>query len=258
LETVAGLLWTGEKMNHRTIVKIAHGSVNCEILTEKVDNLPNEAKKELAQMLRNIAADLGDAATTETQESAIKAAQITMGRGLVDVSRIEHEGRAGILFRPRDHHIPIGDEGDLPPGDYWPVDGDVIIWIENEAGAQVVQKYLSLFIPTAPETRKTVAWLSQNIDNPESFWLAKPHEEATATWSAAFPVCRTDSHDANSLSDFDQEPPTRAYVNLLKSEIEKLRGENAFLRKVLAEDGLTATNPPAPVTFSDTESKRND
>lgn len=77
---------------------------------------------------------------------ANRAAQITMGRGLVDVSRIDHEGRAGILFRPRERHIPVGDEGELKPGEYWPVEGDVVIWIENEGGAQVIQKYLTLFL----------------------------------------------------------------------------------------------------------------
>lgn len=75
----------------------------------------------------------------------IRAAQITMGLGLVDVSRIEHEGRAGILFRPRAIHIPVGEPGELPPGEYWPVDGDVVIWIENEGGAQVIRNYLMPF-----------------------------------------------------------------------------------------------------------------
>lgn len=87
------------------------------------------------------------------QMKEIRAAQITMGRGLVDVSRIEHEGRAGILFRPRTIHIPVGEPGELPPGEYWPVDGDVVIWIENEGGAKVVQTHLAPFLP-AP-----VAWL---------------------------------------------------------------------------------------------------
>lgn len=82
----------------------------------------------------------------EAGGAANEATQITMGRGLVDVTRIEHEGRSGILFRPRSEHIPIGDEGELQPGKYWPVASDVVIWIENEAGAQVVQKYLSTFL----------------------------------------------------------------------------------------------------------------
>lgn len=77
---------------------------------------------------------------------AVKAAQITMGRGLVDVTRIEHQGRSGILFRPRAQHIPVGDEGELPAGEYWPIAGDVVIWIETPAGASVILKYLSPFL----------------------------------------------------------------------------------------------------------------
>ncbi len=90
----------------------------------------------------------------------IRATQITMGRGLVDVTRIEHEGRAGILFRPRQSHIPVGEPGELSPGEYWPVEGDVVIWIENEAGASVIQKYLSPFLSWEDEEKLTVeeAW----------------------------------------------------------------------------------------------------
>lgn len=75
--------------------------------------------------------------------AGVKAAQITMGRGLVDVTMITHEGRSGILFRPRDHHIPVGEPGEIQAGEYWPVEGDVVIWIENEGGAEVVAKGLA-------------------------------------------------------------------------------------------------------------------
>lgn len=84
----------------------------------------------------------------------IKAAQITMGRGLVDVTTITHEGRSGILFRPRDQHIPVGDPGELQGGEYWPVEGDVVIWIENEGGAAVIDKHLQAFM--APPTDLSV------------------------------------------------------------------------------------------------------
>lgn len=89
----------------------------------------------------------------------IRAAQITMGLGLVDVSRIEHEGRTGILFRPRHAHIPVGEPGELPPGEYWPVDDDVVIWIENEGGASVIQKYLSQFL--APFQARVQPWMME-------------------------------------------------------------------------------------------------
>lgn len=94
----------------------------------------------------------------------VEAAQITMGRGLVDVSRIEHEGRAGILFRPRDDHIPVGEEGELQPGEYWPVKGDVVIWIENEGGARVIETYLSAFLPYQPDSTALVERLTKALE----------------------------------------------------------------------------------------------
>ncbi|NTG85814.1 hypothetical protein G6L15_06580 [Agrobacterium rhizogenes] len=85
-------------------------------------------------------------------EIAGKAAEIVMGRGLIDVTSISYDGRSGILFRPRSEHIPVGDEGQLQEGEYWPVAGDVVIWIENDGGAQVIEKYLRPFLPvSSPE-----------------------------------------------------------------------------------------------------------
>lgn len=111
-----------------------------------------DVKKQKAFDDLRAALAITNAPSPETNTTAIAAAQITMGRGLVDVSRIEHEGRAGILFRPREKHIPIGDEGELQAGEYWPVEGDVVIWVENEGGAKVIQKYLMPFLP--PQTRE--------------------------------------------------------------------------------------------------------
>lgn len=93
----------------------------------------------------------------------VEATQITMCRGLVDVSRIEHEGSAGILFRPRADHIPVGEEGELQAGEYWPVKGDVVIWIENEGGARVIETYLSAFLPTQPASTALVERLTSAL-----------------------------------------------------------------------------------------------
>ena len=75
------------------------------------------------------------------------ATEIYMGRGLVDVGDIHHEGRSGILFRPRATHIPIGQPGEVS-GEYWPGHGDVVIWIENRGGAEVIMDFLSPFLTT--------------------------------------------------------------------------------------------------------------
>lgn len=103
----------------------------------------------------------------QTHGAGIAAAQITMGRGLVDVSRIWHEGRAGILFRPRENHIPIGDEGELSAGEYWPVEGDVVIWIENGGGAQVVKKYLTPFLPPSEHV------VGEHVDYPKILYVCE-------------------------------------------------------------------------------------
>lgn len=104
-----------------------------------------------------------DTPPPQTQMMGIKAAQITMGRGLVDVTTITHEGRSGILFRTRDHHIPVGEPGELLGGAYWPVEGDVVIWIENEAGASVIDNHLQAFMPAAPDEQMVVAKTPEDL-----------------------------------------------------------------------------------------------
>lgn len=100
------------------------------------------------------------------------ATQIEMGHGKVDVSRIEHEGRSGILFRPRSSFIPVGHEGELPAGEYWPVSGDVVIWIASEGGAQVIEKYLKDFLPDRSAQVQDVARTVEAFDkdHPELYW----------------------------------------------------------------------------------------
>lgn len=94
--------------------------------------------REALAILQSIPAQSGGGMT-------IKATQISMGHGLVDVGDIQHEGRKGILFSPRECHIPIGAEGSIS-GDYWPRTGDVVIWIDNADGAAVIDKHLSPFL----------------------------------------------------------------------------------------------------------------
>lgn len=70
--------------------------------------------------------------------SALDCTQISMGHGLVDVTHIEYGGRIGLFLRPRAEAIPVGEPGELLGGDYWPVPGDVVIWMDNLAGLAVV------------------------------------------------------------------------------------------------------------------------
>lgn len=106
-----------------------------------------------ARILSALSAQVQDA-------SKNMATQIEMGHGKVDVSRIDHEGRSGILFRPRNSFIPVGQEGELPAGEYWPVSGDVVIWIANESGAHVIEKYLADFLPDRSAQVQDVAGTS--------------------------------------------------------------------------------------------------
>jgi hypothetical protein len=79
----------------------------------------------------------------------ILATQIRLGEGLTDITRIDHEGKTGVLFRPRAQHIPNGEPGELPAGEYWPVPGDVVLWVGPD-GAQVAIDHLAALTPSAP------------------------------------------------------------------------------------------------------------
>ncbi|WP_079212978.1 hypothetical protein [Brucella pituitosa] len=106
-------------------------------------------------------------------ELKLEATEITMGLGLVDVTTISHDGKSGILFRPRPEHIPVGEDGELHGGEYWPVKGDVVIWIENASGASVIEKYLSAWNTrrAAPvEGLETEGWEVTRYDN-DGRWL---------------------------------------------------------------------------------------
>jgi hypothetical protein len=135
-------------------------------------NTPPDFRYSASALRKAVDAALAAFSTLSTpadSEPTIKAAQITMGRGLVDVTRIEHEGHVGILFRPRAEHIPVGEDGELKAGEYWPVDGDVVIWIENEGGAKVVYDHLSPFLaapvadsePVSVSDRELVPWTEE-------------------------------------------------------------------------------------------------
>lgn len=75
------------------------------------------------------------------------ARQITMGRGTVEVADIHHEGRHGILLRPSPH-VPVGEPGRLQNEDYMPDANDVVIWIENMAGANVLYDAINDVVAT--------------------------------------------------------------------------------------------------------------
>ena len=66
------------------------------------------------------------------------ARQITLGLGTIEVCDIHHDGRHGILFRPSPH-VPVGEPGRLQNEGYMPDANDVVVWIENNDGADVLQ-----------------------------------------------------------------------------------------------------------------------
>lgn len=102
-----------------------------------------------------------DEALVSAQAAAVAgAAEITMGLGLNDVTEIRHEGRRGILFRPRPSGavIPVGEEGELQPGPYWPAPNDIVIWIKNPEGAAVIFDYLAPFLAQPAAVAGDVWW----------------------------------------------------------------------------------------------------
>lgn len=78
----------------------------------------------------------------------MQATEITLGVGLVDITEIKHEGRVGILFRPRQEHVPFGGPGVLPEGEYWPVAGDVVLWVAGDGPGVAIDALARLSPPT--------------------------------------------------------------------------------------------------------------
>lgn len=71
--------------------------------------------------------------------------EIMMGHGLVDIGPITWGTRKGVLLAPRDYVIPPGEPGRLQDQTYWPVRGDVVIWIDKPgAGAGIVEELQKL------------------------------------------------------------------------------------------------------------------
>ncbi|WP_210203041.1 hypothetical protein [Pseudaminobacter soli (ex Li et al. 2025)] len=85
----------------------------------------------------------GASTATPADKVQMEAVEISMGHGLVDVGPITWQGRSGILLRPRDKHIPVGSPGELQDQSYWPVSGDVVIWIDWPEGAEIIIKHLA-------------------------------------------------------------------------------------------------------------------
>ncbi len=59
-----------------------------------------------------------------------KPTEVILGHGMIDLGPITYNGRTGLLLRKRDHHIPVGQPGEVQ-GEYWPRSGDVVIWFDN-------------------------------------------------------------------------------------------------------------------------------
>jgi hypothetical protein len=74
--------------------------------------------------------------------------EITLGRGLVDVCHYRHDGKHGILLKPREEFVPVGGVNpDLPVNsEYWTSENDVVIWIDNKEGAQVLLDYVNIVL----------------------------------------------------------------------------------------------------------------
>lgn len=66
--------------------------------------------------------------------------QITLGGGFVDVGVCTTENEFGVILRPRENHIPVGDDGELADENYTAIEGDVVIWFRTLAGLEVLQR----------------------------------------------------------------------------------------------------------------------
>lgn len=80
----------------------------------------------------------------------ITATQIAMGHGRVDVGPITHEGRVGLLLHPRPEVIPVGEAGTLQNVDYWPQEGDVVIWLDGPERGETIIRELQALAQPAP------------------------------------------------------------------------------------------------------------
>lgn len=138
-------------------------------------------------------------------------AQIEMGHGLVDVGQIHWQGRSGVLFAPRDQHVPIGEDGTVK-GDYWPKPSDVVIWVDDPRGADVVISNFATLASAVPAAfaphghlarylkgKNTACWVygSPTADDNEPLYAHPPApapdaalrealEEATDEWHRHF------------------------------------------------------------------------
>lgn len=75
----------------------------------------------------------------------LDATEISMGHGMVDVAEFKWGTRKGVLLAPRSYFIEPGQPGPLANTDYWPMRGDVVIWIDNpNAGAAIVEELIKL------------------------------------------------------------------------------------------------------------------
>ncbi|GJD41361.1 WYL domain-containing protein [Methylobacterium bullatum] len=98
-------------------------------------------------IFQRIDAALSVSTPTGEGERRIEATQITLGEGVVDIGPITHEGKTGVLFRPRKEHIAFGEAGQLPEGEYWPVPGDVVLWVSGKGPGVAIEALAALAHP---------------------------------------------------------------------------------------------------------------
>jgi len=72
--------------------------------------------------------------------------ELTLGNGTIMVASVERDGRKGLLLRPVDkvYEIDTADPEWLKDPEYIPTDNDVIVWIDNLAGARVLQDRVNI------------------------------------------------------------------------------------------------------------------
>jgi hypothetical protein len=74
------------------------------------------------------------------EEAAQAPREIAMGHGLVDVCVCNHEGRYGLVLKPRTQYVPIGEET-APQGSMVTLDGGcVVVWLDGpEFGKTIIE-----------------------------------------------------------------------------------------------------------------------
>lgn len=83
-----------------------------------------------------------------TSNNKHKGTEITLGEGFVDVCHYRHQGKHGILLKPRKEFVPVGGVNpELPVNsEYWTSEGEVVIWVSSKEAAEVLSKYVNIVL----------------------------------------------------------------------------------------------------------------